>query len=361
MTVKRRKFSIKKFALFVIVLIILVIVGFLGLYKFETSPVSNNTKPITVTVDKGNNYYTIASMLKEKKLIKSEFFYKIFLKFHKPTDIDMGTYELNQAMSVAEIVETLGNQDNIKDTSVKLTFREGLNARQMASIIEEKTGIKAEDFLAKISDENYIKSLKNKYWFISDEILNFQIYYGLEGYLFPDTYILEKDEITLDNILTKILDNTNNKLTPLKSEIENSGYSVHDILTLASLIELEAVTDSDRAKVAGVFYNRLNNKWSLGSDVTTYYAAKKAMTEKLTKSELNDCNGYNTRCTSMRGLPVGPIANASLSAIKAAVNPTDTDCYYFVADSEKKVYFTKNANEHQDIINKLKKEGKWIG
>lgn len=361
MAVKRRKFSIKKFALFLIVLIILIIVGFLGLYKFETGPVSNNTKPITVTVDKGSNYYTIASMLKEKKLIKSEFFYKIFLKFHKPTDIDTGTYELNQAMSVAEIVETLSNQDNIKDTSVKLTFREGLNARQMAKIIEDKTGIKAEEFLAKISDENYINSLKEKYWFISDEMKDPQIYYDLEGYLFPDTYIFEKDELTLDKILTKILDNTNKKLTPLKGDIEKSGYSVHDILTLASLTELEAVTDSDRAKVAGVFYNRLNNGWSLGSDVTTYYAAKKAMSERLTKSELNSCNGYNTRCTSMKGLPVGPIANPSLSSINAVINPINTDCYYFVADSEKKVYFTKNANEHQAIINKLKKEGKWIG
>jgi len=165
----------------------------------------------------------------------------------------------------------------------------------------------------------------------------------------------------LDNILTKILDNTDKKLTPLKSDIEKSGYSIHDILTLASLTELEAVTDSDRAKVAGVFYNRLNNGWSLGSDVTTYYAAKKAMSERLTKSELNACNGYNTRCTAMRGLPVGPIANPSLSSINAAINPTKTDCYYFVADSEKKVYFTRNANEHQAIINKLKKEGKWIG
>lgn len=361
MKVKRCKFSIKKFALFIIVLIILVIVGFLGLYKLQTGAVSNNTDSVTITVDKGNNYYTIAGMLKEKKLIKSEFFYKIFLKLHKPTDIDTGTYELNQAMTVAEIVETLGNQDNVKDTSVKLTFREGLNALQMANIVETKTGIKAEEFLAKIADANYIKSLANKYWFINDQMFNSQIYYDLEGYLFPDTYIFEKDELSLDNILTKILDNTDKKLTPLKSNIENSEYNVHNILTLASLIELEAVTDNDRAKVAGVFYNRLNNGWSLGSDVTTYYAAKKSMTERLTKSELNSCNGYNTRCTAMRGLPVGPIANPSLSAINAAINPVHTDCYYFVADSEKKVYFTRNANEHQAIINKLKKEGKWIG
>lgn len=361
MLVKRRKFSIKKFALFIIVLIILGAVGFLGLYKLQTSPVSNNTEAITLTVDKGNNYFSIAENLKDKNLIKSEFFYKIFLRLHKPSELVAGTYELNQSMSVAEIVETLGNQDNVKDTSTKLTFREGLNARQMAEVIEEDAGISGEEFLAKISDESYIDSLKEQYWFITDEVKNPEIYYDLEGYLFPDTYVFEKGELTLDNILTKILDNTDAKLTPLRSVIEGSDYTVHQILTLASLVELEAVTDSDRAEVAGVFYNRLNNGWSLGSDVTTYYAAGKSMTESLTKSELNDCNGYNTRCTSMLGLPVGPIANPSLSAIEATVNPTKTDCYYFVADSEKKVYFTRNANEHEAIINQLKEEGKWIG
>lgn len=359
--VKRRKFSIKKFALFLIVLIILVIVGFLGLYKLETSPVSKNTAAIKITVDKGENFFTIAKTLKDKELINSEFFYKIFLKFHKPTDLAAGEYELNKAMSIAEIVDTLSNSDNSKSTSIKLTFREGLNVRQMAKIVEEKTGITEEEFLNKISDENYINTLENKYWFINDDVKNKEIYYDLEGYLFPDTYVFEKDEISLDNILTKILDNTDKKLTPLKTNIQNSNYTLHQLLTLASLIELEAVTDEDRANVSGVFYNRLNNNWSLGSDVTTYYASKKSMTEKLTKSELNACNGYNTRCTSMKGLPVGPIDNPSLSSIKAAVNPEKNNYYYFVADSEKKVYFTKNANEHDAIIAKLKKEGKWIG
>lgn len=358
---KRRKFSVKKFALFLIVLIIFAVVAFLGLYKLQTTAVSNNTEPVSVTVDKGSNYFTISKVLKEKKLIKSEFFYKIFVKLHQPDSLAVGTYELNQAMSVAEIVETLANKSNQKDTTVKLTFREGLNVSQMAKIIEQKTGIKADEFINKVNDESYIDTLISKYWFITDEVKNPEIYYDLEGYLFPDTYLFEKDELNLDKILDKILTNTEKKLTSLKSEVENSGYTAHQILTLASLIELEAVTDSDRAKVAGVFYNRLDNKWSLGSDVTTYYAAKKSMTESLTKTELNSCNGYNTRCTSMKGLPVGPIDNPSLSSIKAALEPTESDYYYFVADSEKKVYFTKNANEHDAIIAKLKKEGKWIG
>lgn len=359
--VKKRKFSIRKFILFLIVLVILAIVIFIGLYKFNTLAVSNTSKKIEFTVEEGSSYYTLASSLKEKELIKSAFFYKVYLKLHAPSNLTTGTYELNQNMDVGQIVGTLGNDNNSTDNSVKLTFREGLNISQMASVISRKTDITSEEFINKVSDETYIDSLKDKYWFITDDVKNPEIYYDLEGYLFPDTYILEKDEVNLDNLLSKILDNTLEKLESYRAQIESSGYSVHEILTLASLVELEAVTDEDRAKVAGVFYNRLNDGWSLGSDVTTYYSARKLMTEKLTTEDLTTCNGYNTRCTSMRGLPVGPIDNPSLSAIEATINPEIGDYYYFVADSDKKVYFTRNSEEHTQIINELKEEGKWIG
>ncbi len=358
---KRRKFSIKKTALFLIVLILLVALLFFGCYKINTARVGGSTKTISLVVEEGDNYFKIASKLKEKKLIKSEFFYKLFLKFHKPGKLVLGEYELNQSMNVSKIVETLGDEKNVKKNNVKLSFREGLNVLQMAKIIEKNTDISSEEFLNKISDETFIDSLKNKYWFITDEVKNKDIYYDLEGYLYPDTYILEKKDASLENILFMILDNTDSKLKEIKSSLENNSYSIHQILTLASLVELEAVSDSDRAMVASVFYNRLNNRWTLGSDVTTYYSAKKSMTESLTKAELDTCNGYNTRCKTMGGLPVGPIDNPSLSAIKATINPASSDYYYFVADSSKKVYFTKTANEHASIIAKLKKEGKWIG
>lgn len=342
-------------------LIILIVVAFLGLYRLNTTAVSDKTDSVSIEVKEGSNYFTIASLLKKNNLIKSEFFYKIFLKIHRPTGLITGTYELNQSMSVSEIVETLSNKNNLKNTSIKLTFKEGIRITNMANIIEEKAGIPAEDFIKTVNDDEYIDTLINKYWFITSDVKNDDLYYKLEGYLFPDTYILDKDELDSKTIIQKILDNTDDKLSPLKQSIEGSDYSIHQLLTLASIIELEAVTDDDRANVAGVFYNRLNNSWSLGSDVTTYYAAKKSMTESLTKSELNDCNGYNTRCTSMKGLPIGPIDNPSLSSINAAINPSSNNYYYFVADSEKKVYFTKNATEHANIIAKLKKEGKWIG
>lgn len=334
---------------------------FLGVYIFETSSVGGSDKAVSVEVEKGDNYYTLSSKLKKNNLIRSEFFYKIFLKVNKPKKLVLGEYELNKKMDVRTIVKTLSDEKNLKDTSIKLTFKEGTNVLKFANVIEEKTDIKASEFLDKINDEEFIDSLIEKYWFITDDVKKKEIYYKLEGYLYPDTYVFEKYEVNTENIIKTILNNTDKKLTEIKSDIEGSSFSVHQLLTLASLIELEASSAEDRAKVSGVFYNRLNNGWALGSDVTTYYSAKKAMTEKLTKADLDACNGYNTRCATMKGLPVGPIDNPSLTSIKAAVSPEKTDCYYFVADSSKKVYFTKNANEHANIIAKLKKEGKWIG
>ena len=320
---------------------------------------SSNTDPKIITVDEGDNYFTIASKLKENNLIRSETFYKVYLKFANPTSLINGNYELNEAMSVPEIVKVLSDTDSHQDNTIKLTFREGLNVTQMAKIVEEKTNIKAEDFINKIADQTYLKELQQDYWFLGDEIYNSEIYYPLEGYLFPDTYHLAPNELDIDTIVRKILDNTETKLEPYKSELQNGTYTTHQILTLASIVELEAVSDSDRAMVAGVLYNRLNDGWSLGCDATTYYAAKKSMTERLTQSDLTACNGYNTRCTSLIGLPVGPIDNPSISSIKAALKPTENNYYYFVADTDKQVYFTRNASEHDQIIAKLKDEGKW--
>jgi UPF0755 protein len=151
------------------------------------------------------------------------------------------------------------------------------------------------------------------------------------------------------------------KLTSMKDQIENSNLTVHQMLTMASMAELEGKTTADRSEIIGVFYNRLNAKMSLGSDVTTYYAFKVDMGDRdLTKQELNTYNAYNTRGPNMNGkIPIGPICNPSSSAIEAALNPTSTDAYYFVADKNGKVYFSKTNDEHNKTIQKLKDDGLW--
>ena len=167
---------------------------------------------------------------------------------------------------------------------------------------------------------------------------------------------------TIEDIFKGMLDNMNNKISKYKEEVKKSKYSIHEMMTLASIIELEAGTASDRKGVAGVFYNRLKDNWSLGSDVTTYYAEKiDNYSRDLKMSELNSCNKYNTRSTCMAGkLPVSPICNPGLESIVAAFEPTKHNYYYFVADKNGKTYFTKTYNEHNNKCNQLKRDGLWI-
>ena len=150
-------------------------------------------------------------------------------------------------------------------------------------------------------------------------------------------------------------------LEPYKEEIEESKYNVHELLTLASIIETEGTNDNDRKNVASVFYNRLDAGMSLGSDVTTYYSVKEDIGKRdLYQKEIDAYNPYNTRGPNMEGkLPVGPISSVGKASIEAAIEPSKTDYLFFVADKNGKLYFTKTNTEHVQVINELQNSGMW--
>ena len=289
-----------------IVLVSLIILGsicVLLIYKNGISKVSNDETIKEFIVEKGSTYTSISKDLKKQNLIKSELMYKIFIKLNKPNNLEAGKYNLSENMNVREIVKTLSSGSKTADT-ITITFQEGKNMRYVASLIASKTSNTEEDVFDLLKDKDYINSLVDEYWFLTDDIKNEKIYYPLEGYLFPDTYEFMSDA-TVKDIFKVMLDETDNKLKDFKDQISNSKYSIHELMTLASIVELEEASSSDRAKVAGVFYNRIENNWTLGSDVTTYYAEKKDDWNGLKMSELNSCNPYNTRGTCVVGLPIG--------------------------------------------------------
>ncbi len=343
--------------------IFLGIIGFLLsliiIYKIGTGRVSRKADTTNIEIEQGETYSSIADTLKENKLIKSEFFYKLYIKFHKPMQLNEGIYELSGNMNVKTLVNTLENE--VKSNSVVITFKEGINYSKFTSIISEKFGFTENEISEVIGNVNYQTELIKKYWFLTDDIKKEGIYYPLEGFLFPDTYHFNKKS-SIKQILEKMLDNTESKLNPYKKDIKNNKYSIYEIMTMASVVELEASNSSDRAGVAGVFFNRLENGWSLGSDVTTYYGLKLALTDRdLTTNDLNSDNGYNTRNSKMAGkLPIGPICMPGLESIKATIDPTKHDYFYFVADKTGKTYFTKTAKAHSAKVSELKKAGLWI-
>ena len=356
---KKRRIKIIPVLIFsIFFIVILTVVSFFIIFKIYTSPVSKTSSEVAFTVDSNETFLSLSDNLKKEGLIKSEVFYKLYIKLNTPTKLERGIYKLNKNMGVKEIVKVLDSGTNSTD-DIKITFKEGINMRGVIKLICKNTNIKEEDILSKLKDNNYLDTLITKYWFLNSDIKNANIYYSLEGYLYPDTYEFKKDA-TIEDIFDIMLSNTEKKLEKYKTNLTNNKFTTHQLLTWASIVELESV-GNDQAGVAGVFYNRINNNITLGSDVTTYYGIKVDMNERdLYKDEINTANAYNTRSSSMAGkLPIGPICNPSIKSIEAVINPTKSDYFYFVADKNKKTYFSKNYNEHLKTIQKLKSEGLW--
>ena len=320
------------------------------LFNHYTSPVGGSSDPITVEL---NNGPQMGENLEKAGLIRSATFFKIYLKLYRidSTKFKAGTYQLNKEMSLKEIIDKLLEGTNYNPDEISITFKEGINMRQIAKVIASNTNNTEDDVMNLLKDTEYLKSLVNDYWFITDAILDSKIYYPLEGYLFPETYRFKNKDVTVKEIFDKLLKQMDTVLSKYKEDIENSKYNVHEILTLASIVEKEVYDNEEyRLNVASVFINRLNRGMSLGSDVTTRYSLKiDDATQVLKKSEYAAVNAYNTRSTTMAGkLPAGPISTISEGCIKAVLNAPTTEYIYFIANIQtKETFFYTNAREFE--------------
>lgn len=342
----------------IIIVVILAIIGAIVWYQNGTKAVAKeNGENIRVEISEGMGTIKIAELLAEKNVIKSADVMKVYVKMNHVENLQAGKYEFNNAENLETIVSHIKNGE-ILNEKIKITFVEGKNMRKIAKTIAENTVNTEEDVFHLLENKEYIDSLIEKYWFLSEDIKNEAIYYPLEGYLLPDTYEFENKEVSVKTIFNIMLNYMDKFLSEYKDTV---GDDIHEILTLASIAELEGVSEEDRKEIVGVLKHRLQEKMALGSDVTTYYAFKVDMGERdLMAKEIKAENPYNTRGPNMEGkLPVGPICNPSREAILATLNYTETDNLYFVADKTKKVYFTKSYTDHINLINKLKEDGLW--
>ena len=354
--IKNMKKVYKIIAVCLILLVILILTPVIW-YNSSLKSVSKDSILVPITIEIGSGSEAIATVLEEKNVIRSKLAFKLYIKLNSVEGLQAGNYEFNKNMSVAEIIEILKTGKVMKE-QINITFIEGKNMRWIAKKIADTTNSTAQDVYNLLQDKSYIDSLINEYWFITNDIKNKDIYYPLEGYLFPDTYSFDGKDVSVKAIFKAMLDKMDKVLTECGAKSEN----IHNILTLASIVELEGLDATSRKTIASVFYNRLNANMSLGSDVTTYYAYKVDMGERdLTTTELYTYNPYNTRGPQMFGkLSVGPIASPSKSSIQAVINPDNTDYLYFVADKNGKVYFANTLAEHQKIVSDLKSKDLWF-
>ena len=351
------KFKPRPLLLVVLLAVILLILGISWVYL--ASPVDkNDKKDIEVEITKGISVVKISNILKEEKLIRSKTLFKVYIKLYSNKTLKAGNYMLNRSMSLSEIVEVLEEGSKFDSSTLKLTFKEGQRITDYAKVVADSTNNNYEYVIAIFKDKNYMSELINKYWFLTNNILQDGIYYPLEGYLAPDTYYFKDSDVDPKEIIERMLDEMNKELTEYRVSL---GDNVHYYLTMASIVELEGKTLEDRQNIMGVFNNRISAGMHLGSDVTTYYAFQASMSTKLTSEQYNTANPYNTRPTSKVGPPIGPICNPDLTSIQASINPINNNYLYFVADSNGKVYYSRTIDEQNKVIQDLISSGKWNG
>ena len=267
-----------KIILIVVITIIAVMmitgIIFLNIYNNALSPVAKKGegKDIKLLVEKGDTVKEIAKLLKEKGAIKDENIFNLYTRISGKSAFKQGRYKFSTEEDVKTIVEKLVKGDVNKE-EIKLQLLEGKTMTDLAEVVEKVTVNTKEQFLNKMKDKEYIKKLSEKYWFIDyDTVINKDIYYPLEGYLFPDTYIFDNKEVGIETIIDTMLKHTEKKLVDYKNITDKKKLTIHEVLTLASIIELEAGTSktkseektlTDREIVAKIFMNRINKKMSL--------------------------------------------------------------------------------------------------
>ena len=307
------------------------------------------TETVQVTIPIGSSSKDIARLLKSQGLIKNADIFSFYMKAKSVNGLQAGHYDLSPSMDADTIIATLqkGGKPIEVDVDTKLTVVEGMQLEQIAQMVEENTPIKAADFLATANDASFIEELKSQYPSLISGLDGVEgLKYKLEGYLYPATY----DYIAGTNVIKQMVGKMNLEYQNLKEDMGNTSLSFHQILTLASIIEKEGVTDEDRKLISGVFYNRMNNDMPLQSDITVLYALgehKELVSIKDTEVD----SPYNLY--KHTGLGPGPYNSPSLSAIQAAIYPTASDYFYFVADIETgNVYYATTLEEHEALVAK---------
>ncbi|MCL2383984.1 MAG: endolytic transglycosylase MltG [Oscillospiraceae bacterium] len=363
---RKMKKNTKKKVIIMLVAVLLVII-LLALipvvwYGTSVSPMDrNNEEIVRLEIPMGTDSRGIATMLRENGLIRNENAFRIYVWLRGETTFQAGTYEFHRSMSLSEIVTALEGGIFHDPNNIQITFLEGINLWRMAREIEQQTNNTQDDVWELLANEEYIQGLIDRFWFLTEEIQNPELFYPLEGYLFPDTYSFRNEDVTVEEIFEAMLRRMDEVLSAYREEIEASTFSVHEMLSFAAVLETEGNSKEAATIISSIIYNRLAVNMSLGMDPTAFYAVRVHPSERdLRVSELNRYSPFNTRGPNMEGrLPVGPIATVSRNSIQATLRPADTNYLFFVSDRYGRLYFRETMAGHYEIIRQLQAEGLW--
>ncbi|MFC1655946.1 endolytic transglycosylase MltG [Patescibacteria group bacterium] len=316
--------------------IILLIIGVGYIYYTIYIPVdSNDTENISFVIDRGSSVNEVTNELKEEGLIKCKIsFYGYVRLYGFDTKITAGRYVLNKSMDVPEILETIMTP-TLSETVV--TIQEGLTISDIDDKLTELTLVQDGEFEAAVKQFNEYET----YDFLDREKIE-DLEFPLEGYLYPDTYYVDAIDFNSNRLIEKMLNNFETKFATVEDLFDAQDKSLHDIITMSSILQREVRTEKDLAIVAGILWKRFDSGWHIGADATILYVTKK---KTIDVEDLEVDSPYNTRLHV--GMPPGPISNPDIEHIEASIMPEDSDYWYYLTTLDTgEVIYGRNNDEH---------------
>ena len=309
--------------------------------------IGKSENDVIFKIPEGADNDKIADLLYENGIIKNKTLFKLALKIEKPQTIFPGDITLKPSMGYAAVIEELATMREKMET-VTITFTEGMNLLDVANLLEKNKVCKADDFLFEFNKDQGFD-------FEKDLGVSKDAFYKMEGYFFPETYNFYVND-TAYNVTKLVRTQFQSTMNAdLMRQVKESKFSLNQIITLASIVQMEAGSEAEMPKVASVFVNRMNDQTTypnLQSDTTTKYIDNVIKKKAIDQSSVDFYTSvYDTY--TCRGLPASPICNPGLAAIKAVLNPAKTDYYYFCNNlTTGETFFARTLEEHNANLKK---------
>ncbi len=289
------------------------------------APAGKDDTPVLFTIERGESLNAIANRLQSQKLVKDPDLFKRYLQYNGlDASIEAGDFELKQTLNIQQIARVL-QEGRIAELNVRIP--QGKRLEEIAQIVASQVPISATELLGLMQNAGPWKAQFN---FLNDLPAGA----SLEGYIFPDTYSVPRDKVTARDIVVTALRNFDQKVTPqMRADLQAQGRTLDDAIRLASIVEREAGVEEERARIAGVYLNRMKAGMAMDADPTIQYALGQSRDPQtwwpqITQDDYqNVVSPYNTYLNP--GLPPSPIDNPALASIQAAIYPEKHDFYFF--------------------------------
>ncbi|QOT01048.1 endolytic transglycosylase MltG [Brevibacterium sp. JNUCC-42] len=327
------------------------IVGGVGTYyvyqQLQTNPITATTE---VDIPAGSSVKQIATLLEKNGVIKNATLFSYYVRYQGVAgDLKAGIYQFDQQVTIEQLINMLskGTQAEV----VRFTVPEGWNVSQIAEALAKKGLIEKDIFIHEINEGNF-----PEFPFVSSIPKKEERKYRLEGYLFPETYEV-REGATEHEIIAKMLGQFQKEWKPEWTEqIKKHKITMDEAVNLAAIVEREVVVDQERPIVAGIFYNRMRDRWKLQSCATVQFVLGKQR-DRITFEDLKIASPYNTYLHE--GLPPGPIASPGRASLESVVKPQENEYFFFVTkkDGTQEHYFSKTFAEHAS--KNAKSQGSW--